>query len=402
MKTEALTEKSLEKLKVQPGKRDAFVFDEALPGFHIRRFASGRASYAVKYSVGTQQRRLTLGAAVPGILSDMRRRAADILARARLGEDVVAKKRAAAAKTEADRNRVTVGTAVAAYLKDRESELRPRSFGETRRYLLNAWEPLHEKYLDTVTRDDVISLLNKIEKQGKVTADRARAALSAFFVWSIDRGLVGSTPLANVRPRAKIVARDRVLSESELVEIWTACDDDGHGAIVKLLMLTGQRRTEIGDLRWSEVDFVARLIELPGQRTKNHRRHVVPLSDAALNILSRCERREERDFVFGRSAGGFSGWSKCKARLDARIAKLRKTAGNASDMAPWTLHDLRRSAVTHMAQHKLAQPHILEAVINHASGHKAGIASVYNLATYPEEKRAALDAWAKRLTAMTR
>ena len=357
MKTEALTEKSLEKLKVQPGKRDAFVFDETLPGFHIRRFASGRASYGVKYSVGTQQRRLTLGAAVPGDLSKMRRRAADILARARLGEDVVAKKRAAAVKTEADRNRVTVGTAVAVYLKDRETELRPKSFEETRRYLLNAWEPLHQKYLDAVTREDVIALLNKIEKKGKVTADRARAALSAFFVWAIDQGLSGSTPLANIRPRAKNIARERVLSDSELAEVWTACEDDDHGAIVKLLMLTGQRRTEIGDLRWSEIDFAARHIELPGQRTKNHRRHVVPLSDAAFEMLGRCERREGRNSVFGRSVGGFSGWSKCKTRLDARIAKRRRASGNSSDMPHWTLHDIRRSVATHLAENGLAEPY---------------------------------------------
>ncbi len=401
MKPSPLTEKDIQKLVVPAGAREAFLFDPSLPGFFLRKFSSGRASFGVKYSVAGRQRRMALGPALPGTLATMRRRAADVLAKARVGQDIVGEKRAAVARAKAEQERQTLGETVRLYLEARKNELRPRSFIEVRRHLERDWQPLHDRNLDTIARSDVNERLDVLARSnGKVAADRARASLSALFTWAIDRGLVATTPLLHIRARAKNGSRERVLSEAELIEVWRACEDDDHGRIVRLLILTGQRRAEIGDLRWSEVDLGARQIELPRTRTKNHRAHVVPLSDAALDVLGARERREGRDFVFGRSSGGFSGWSKCKARLDERIAERRRAAGNASGMPPWTLHDLRRTAVTHMAQNKIAQPHILEAIINHASGHKAGVAGVYNLASYPEEKREALQAWGARLAAV--
>ncbi|MEI7876008.1 MAG: site-specific integrase, partial [Alphaproteobacteria bacterium] len=153
-----------------------------------------------------------------------------------------------------------------------------------------------------------------------------------------------------------------------------------YGRVVRLLVLTGCRRDEIGSLRWSEINRDARLIALPGERTKNSRPHDVPLSDAALGVLDSAPRRVNRDFVFGEGKGGFSGWSKAKAELDARLP-----------MKPWTLHDLRRTAATRMADVGI-QPHVIEAVLNHVSGHKAGVAGIYNRSAYEKEKHAALDA----------
>jgi integrase len=185
-----------------------------------------------------------------------------------------------------------------------------------------------------------------------------------------------------------------VLSEAELREVWHACLDDDYGRIVKLLILTGQRKTEIGDLLWTEVSQAQRQIELPGARTKNKRFHIVPLSDAAMGLLP--TPREDREHVFGRSVDtGFSGWSKAKRELDESIAAARKVAGLKKPMPAWTIHDLRRTFVTHALDKRLAQPHVVEACVNHVSGHKAGVAGVYNRAAYAEEKRAALDAWGK-------
>src|SRR3954469_7715220 len=98
-------------------------------------------------------------------------------------------------------------------------------------------------------------------------------------------------------------------------------------------MLTGQRRKEIGDLRWSEIDMTAKTFTLPGERTKNGQAHVVPLSADAMDILRTIPHRNERDLLFGNASGGFAGWSASKARLDGLL-------GNA--VKPWTLHDLRR------------------------------------------------------------
>ena len=126
----------------------------------------------------------------------------------------------------------------------------------------------------------------------------------------------------------------------------------------------------------------------------------MPLSDAALALLP--VRREDRELLFGRRDGGFSGWSKAKAELDARIAAARKASGDRKPMPPWVLHDLRRSFVTHVSQLGFAPPHVVEAIVNHVSGHRSGVAGVYNRANYGVEKRAALDAWGERLTAMMR
>jgi integrase len=139
------------------------------------------------------------------------------------------------------------------------------------------------------------------------------------------------------------------------------------------------------------------LIALPAERTKNSRPHDVPLSDPALAILKARPRLGGSEYVFTAGANGFRGWSNYKVALDARIA------GNGA-IAPWRLHDLRRTAATHMAESPPKglgmQPHIIEAVLNHVSGHKAGVAGIYNRATYETEKRRALNLWAEHLASI--
>lgn len=168
---------------------------------------------------------------------------------------------------------------------------------------------------------------------------------------------------------------------------------DQFSDIVRLLILTGQRREEIGGLRWSEVDLDRGLIALPAERTKNRREHIIPLSPLARAIVERqprcTERDTERDPIFGIGLGGFSGWSDCKAKLDAGLS-----------IAQFRLHDLRLTCATGMADLGV-QPHVIEAVLNHVSGHKAGVAGIYNRATYEKEKRETLDRWAQHVEAIT-
>lgn len=208
-------------------------------------------------------------------------------------------------------------------------------------------------------------------------------------------------------------SRERVLTPSELRLVWNAAGEDDYGAIIKLLALTGQRESEIGDLCRSEIHD--KLIILAPERTKNKRPHVVPLSPQALKTIPKQDKDSDRDLIFGRGQGGFSGWSKSKERLDERI-----TEANGGKAIPhWTLHDLRRTFATyaggglpaHMleklpkAQKELAaglgiQPHVVEAILNHIGAHKAGVAQVYNRSTYEKEKRQALDLWAHHLTSI--
>jgi integrase len=179
--------------------------------------------------------------------------------------------------------------------------------------------------------------------------------------------------------------------------IWNAAGDDHFGAIVKLLALTGQRADEIASLRWSEVGDHA--IALPADRTKNARAHSVPLAKPALDILMAQPRRADddgilRDLVFGVGQRGFSGWSRCKERLDERISKE-----NGAPLPGWRVHDLRRTVATRMAELEV-QPHVIEAVLNHVTGSRSAISRVYNRNTYEPEKRRALDLWADRLMAI--
>jgi len=205
------------------------------------------------------------------------------------------------------------------------------------------------------------------------------------FAWAIGEGLVEANPVIGTNKASESKSRERVLSDAELAAIWKAAPDNDYGRIVKLLMLTAQRREEIGGLAWSEIDRTGKLIALPSGRTKNNRPHDVPLSDPAMAVLESTPPREGRALVFGIGKGGYSGWSRSKEALD-----------ESAKLAPWTLHDLRRSAATRMADLGVG-PHIVEAVLNHVSGHKSGVAGIYNRSTYAEEKRAALDLWASHL-----
>lgn len=383
-----LLEGAVARIKVPDGAKDILVFDDALPGFGIRKFASGKASYFVKYNVGSQQRKITLGAVVPGALADMRKEASKVLAQARLGQDVAGEKKKAQAKRS-----VTLGSLVEKYIQDRASELRPRTLEGFALHLRKHWASLHGLAVDAITRRDIVSAMDQIgEVHGKVAADRAKATLSGFFAWALDRNYCEVNPVLGIRRRAAGASRNRVLTQAELADVWHCCEDTDYGRIVKLLLLTGQRRNEIANLLWSEITFKARGIVLPAQRTKNGFLHTVAMSDQVVEVLQGAIQIHGRDFVFGEGASGFQGWSKAKAALDARINKRRAARGE-KPMADWVLHDLRRSFVTEMNERKIAPPHIVEACVNHVSGHKASVAGIYNHALYSEEKRAAFDAW---------
>jgi integrase len=175
-----------------------------------------------------------------------------------------------------------------------------------------------------------------------------------------------------------------VLTGDELRELWRGLGDDRFSEIVRLLLLTGQRRNEIGHLQWSEIDFARKLIVLPPERTKNGRQHEVPLTHQALAVVERQPRRNSPGFLFS-DKQGFNDWDGGKQQLDRRVG-----------IAPWTLHDLRRTCATQMAELGV-QPHIIEAVLNHVSGHKGGVAGIYNRAKYADDMRSALQRWADHL-----
>ncbi len=295
-------------------------------------------------------------------------------------------------KREAAARIVTIGLLVEPFLKAREGRYSTAWHSEVTRYLNRDLKALHSFKIDELSRGHIAATLDHVEaNSGPNAADNAKKAISALLSWAVERGHIDENPADRLRKRASNASRERVLSEPELAAIWNSLPSSDYGAIVKLLALTGQRRDEIADLRWDEIDFEKNQIELPSTRTKNKRPHVVPLATGALEILKAQPRYPERAFVFGNGKAGFCGWSACKMRLDARLPK---------DMSSWRLHDLRRSFITHVVEHGFAAPHVAEAIANHISGHKGGVAGIYNKAVYLPERRAALQAWATHLLSL--
>jgi integrase len=204
-------------------------------------------------------------------------------------------------------------------------------------------------------------------------------------------GLCDANPVAQTNnPAEGIHPRDRVLSDSELVTIWNACGDDDFGRIVRLLILTGCRREEVGGLRWKEINPDTGVLTIPGERTKNHRALALTLPEAALDILRSAERREGREYVFGNRGGSFSAWSYATIRLNSRIIEVE---GKPLDR--WTLHDLRRTMRTGIGKLGVP-PHVAELCINHVRG---GIEAVYDRHKYEREIQSALALWADHVLA---
>jgi integrase len=403
-----LTATTIRAAQLPRGKTEAIIFDDDVPGFGLRLREGGSRSFVFQYKLGTKQRRMALGSATALKLPDVRETAEKLHARVKLGHDPASDK--AQARAQAAH---TFKPAADLYLEQQRAKLRPRSYPDLERHLLKHSKSLHELQLAKITRQDIAAVIASVTKNsGAVTANRVRGSLSAFFSWTMTQGMTDANPVIGTA-RNEERSRERVLSPSEIRAIWHALEDDHFGDIIRLLALTGQREAEIAGLGWSEVNEDK--IVLPGERTKNHRAHVVPLSETAQSIIEKQERRKDRDLMFGNGEGPFSGWSNCKNRLDARIAK----ANGGNPIAPWRIHDLRRTFATYVGgglpAHELeklpardkemarglgVQPHVIEAVLNHVSGHKAGVAGIYNRSTYEPEKKAALDLWAEHLTAI--
>jgi integrase len=379
-----LTAPGIRGLALPAGKTDWIFWDADLPGFGLRLRAGGSRKWVVQYDTGRKSRRMTLGSTAVLDPGKARETAKSILAAVRLGKDP-------AGDIAAARNAplaVSFGEEMERFLRFQQQRLKPRTLLEVDRHLRVHGKALHGLELAKIDRRTIATQLTRIAERGPVAANRTRATWSSFFTWCAKEGLIDVNPAAYTNKQAE-QSRERVLSNAELRAIWKALPEGDYGDIVRLLALTGQRREEIGSLRWSEVDFERGIITLPPVRTKNKREHIVPLSTPVRAILEARPRFHGRDLVFGIGEGGFSGWSRCKERLD-----------DAAKIAAWTIHDLRRTMATKMAEELGQQPHIIEAVLNHVGGHKAGVHGIYNRSQYLAEKRQALALWADHLMAI--
>ena len=409
-----LTDAAIRRLK-RPETARVEVWDTHTKGLGLRLSASGVTTWVLmtrSLKAGAwKQQRVTLGTYPAVTLAEARKKAADAKATAKVGENPASAVKAARARL-VDDSRNTFAVVRAEFLdKHRGRQNRrpaPSTLKEMTRVLsaadFAAWE---DAPLAKLTKRDVLNVLDGITARGAETmANRTLAYLKLMFGWATHRGIIEVDPTTGIKKPGAERSRDRVLTAAELRAIWEATAGDGlFDGIVRLLILTGARLREVAELAWSEIDADARVWTLPAARSKNHREHVVPLSAPALVILE--ARRETQRMLATKEKPAprlvftttgetaFSGFSRAKAALDKRIAKT------APDMAPWRLHDLRRSVATHMAEALRIQPHVIEAVLNHVSGSKAGVSGVYNRAAYLDERKAALNAWADYVGRLT-
>jgi integrase len=385
-----LTADTVTALVMPAGKQDHIEWDDGLPGFGVR-LRGGSKRWVIQYRVGPQQRREALGDVRRVRLDDARKIARQRFAQVELGTDPAAER--GKARTAAASAKLTLGNVAARYLDAKADMLRPSTYNQAKMHFAVHWAPFADRPIDAIKRADVAARLHDlIKSNGRTSAARARGNLSALYAWAMREGLSETNPvIATNAPDAGIEPRDRVLADHELATVWKACEDDDFGRIVRLLILTGARREEIGGLLWSEIDHDTGIMTIPGERTKNHRALVLTLPATAIDILRSVQRREGREYVFGARGGAFGAWSYSKMALDNKI-----TTESGKPLARWTLHDLRRTMRTGLGKIGVP-PHIAELVINHVKG---GVQAIYDRHRYEREIKQALAVWADHVASI--
>jgi len=380
------------------------------------------------YRVGGKLVRETLGtAAVIPNVADARMRARESLTKAQAGVNPVEQRRVSerAAKQAEERKPKSFGETVDLYL-DRyaQKNTRTSTHKETRRVLEHdvrlGWE--HRSVME-ITRRDVIELLDAIVDRGAtVQANRTLAVLRRFFNWTVEREIITASPMAGLKAPTAETARDRALNDEEIRLFWAGCEKLGwpFGPMFKLLLLTAQRRDEVGASSGRRSNLARREFgPFHVRRAKNDRAHEVSLSELAIKIIDELPRisrpiadgagSEPSRYVFTTNGERpVSGFSKAKERLDKHMMQLLRAELEEAGKDPgkaeidgWILHDLRRTAATGMARLNIA-PHVVDRILNHVSGTIRGVAAVYNRHAYLEERRAALEAWGRYVEGLVR
>ena len=325
---------------------------------------------------------------------------------ARKAEDDRKRQEAARAKVEAA---FTLEALIEDWVRLHLVNRSPRYADEAERALRVAFKPHLSRPASALDYDLVTRVLDGLASDGRTAmAARTMAYGRACFGWAVQRRRLAMNPFEGLPAiEGGAPARDRVLSDQEVGEVWRAAGALGQpfGPLVRLQLLTGQRRVEVAGMRWSEISADGTTWTLPAERAKNARAHVVHLSRPARDVLAEMRRIEGRDLIFsttGETAP--SGFSRAKLALDAGVLEERLQAGASeaqSKVAGWRLHDFRRTAVTWMAGAGFP-PHVADKILNHVSGTISGVAAVYQRQEFLPERKAALEAWGEHVAACGR
>ena len=383
-----LTDAKIAGLKA-PASGQSEISDAKVPGLRVRIGASGKPSFIVRKRAGGKVKVVTLGQYGARFgLADARKRAREVLSDIDAGKDVAPVRRGA----------LTIRKLWPEYLA---SKAKHRSHHEIKRIGEKHILPgMGDRMADAVTRGDVTRFISSIP--APVMARAVHAQLSAFYTWALpDLDDLPANPCRDARRPPKPAKRERVLSEAEIKALWGVFDAEPlpWKPALQLLMLTGQRRAEVFEAKHDEFDLSAKRWIIPAERAKNKVTHLVPLSDAAVAVVEDIPKVEGVGWLFpadGNPDNPASGISKAVTRIRAALAEAMEC-----EVETWSLHDIRRTVSTNLQRMKI-RLEVTEAILNHISGSKGGIAGIYQLYEWEDEKRAALEAWAIELDRIVR
>ena len=360
---------------------DVIYWDAGCPGFGVKVTPKGRKVFVVLYrtgGAGSKLRKYTIGPYGRVTLHQARVAAQKVFAAKLEGRDLAAEKGEARRRIVADRVEDLMETFIVQHVSQNRSAYEISRL--LRREMGRSWtgRSIHE-----ITKRDVVEVISAIQQRGAPgTANKSLKVIKTFLRWCVGRAVLDRSPAEGVPLPAKVVARDRVLTDHELAQIILAARkmSGPYGGIVELLALTGQRREEVAGMPWGELDLHQRVWTLPKSRTKNAKEHALHLSEQSIAVLKRTTVRGP--FVFSiLGIKPLRGFSLAKRQID-----------ELSGVTGWRLHDLRRTCVSGMARLGIA-PHVADKILNHQSGTISGVAAVYQRHEFLAERRQALDLW---------
>ena len=376
-------------------------FDDKTPGLALRVSSGGHKAWTFIFTNGDGKRsRMTLGSYPALSLAAARTRAAEARGDVEEGADP---RHASTARGAAE---MTVADLVARYMADPD-KARLRSIREIkRRFDRNALPVIGSIKLAQLTRRDVRDVTAPILKRGaRTSAWHTHKDLFAVLRWGVANEFLSHNPAEGMDKPGGFTAGERTLTDEEIRKLWRGLPQSlakslASQRIVKLCLITGQRLGEICGMTRTELDLKRKLWSLPGTRTKNSFAHQVPLSDLAATVIHEALADAAGDFVFsGEDGRALQPHTVTRAVSRAHEVTKDRPAGRFG-IAPWSLHDLRRTTLTNLAKLGVT-PHVIANVANHRSITKSSVTFAHYVQhSYENEKRAALNLWAERLTAI--
>jgi integrase len=409
-----ITKRSVEAIALPARTARSYLWDDTLKGFGCMVMASGARSYLVQYQMGGRAaptRRATIGRhGSPWTAERARDRASDLLEMVRKGIDPAEHAKTERAATEAGKalaERLAFSAYVDLFSRKYLDAKNLRSAEDIKATFRRDLTPaFKDRPINTLRRAEIATRLDDISERSKSAAVKAHKWLRKLLSWAVERGDLATSPMESMGPPHLDGRRKRVLRGDELRAVWMASDELGEpfGSFVKMLALTGQRLREVAGASWSEIDIDKAEWTIPGERCKNGRDHLCPLSPQVVELLERrFPAKSDRKGLLFTTTGQtpISGFSKSKSRLDAVVVKALATFDNDElpMIQPWVFHDIRRSFSTGCQALGFPIEHT-ESCLNHVSGKRGGLAAIYQLHEYKPEKVAVMAAWGRHVEAL--